>query len=337
MKFGWRGALGIALSIALLVYALHDVNFAVVFETLRHSNIALFVMSTIAATLIFPLRARRWRVILDPVEPDIPFGRLWRATAIGMFIGNIVPARAGELARAYALSREHPRVGFAAAFASIAVDRVFDAVVLLLMLFLSMLDPAFPTGTRIANQPIANWAGGGIVAVVAVLFALYAVVLFPQRVLTLFELVVRRLAPKLEARGRDALVAFAGGLSVLRSPRRFGSVLMWTVLHWLMNALAFWIGFRAVGIDTPFSSAVFVQGIIAIGVAIPSAPGFFGVFEAVAKQSLAVYGVGPDLAVAWAIGFHILSFIPITVMGAVYFARLGMHMGDLGAAAAAER
>ena len=124
---------------------------------------------------------------------------------------------------------------------------------------------------------------------------------------------------------------------MLRSPSRFGAVLMWTVLHWLMNALAFWLGFRAVGIVAPFSAALFVQGIIAIGVAIPSAPGFFGVFEAVARESLAVYGVGPDLAVAWAIGFHILSFIPITLIGAVYFARLGMHMGDLGAAATAER
>lgn len=333
MKFGWRGAIGIALSIALLLYALHDVNFGVVYETLRHSNIALFVLSAITATLIYPLRARRWRVILDPVAPNLPFGELWRATAVGMMIGNIVPARAGELARAYALSTEEPKVGFAAAFASIAVDRVFDAVVILFMLFVAMLDPAFPTGTRIADQPVANWAGGGIIAVIVLLAALYALVLFPARVLTLYELVVRRLAPKLEARGRDALLAFASGLSVLRAPKRFASVLGWTVLHWLCNALAFWIGFRAVGIMTPFSSALFVQGIIAIGVAIPSAPGFFGVFEAIAKESLAVYGVGPDLAVAWAIGFHILSFIPITVIGAVYFARLGLKMGDLGSAA----
>ena len=333
MKLGWRGAIGIALSIALLVYALHDVNFRIVGDTLRHSNIALFILSAITATLIYPLRARRWRVILDPVAPNLPFGELWRATAVGMMIGNIVPARAGELARAYALSTEEPKVGFAAAFASIAVDRVFDAVVILFLLFLAMLDPAFPSGTRIANQPVANWAGTGIIAVLVLLAALYALVLFPARVLTLYELVVRRLAPKLEARGRDALLAFASGLSVLRAPKRFASVLMWTVLHWLCNALAFWIGFRAVGIATPFTSALFVQGIIAIGVAIPSAPGFFGVFEAIAKESLAVYGVGPDLAVAWAIGFHILSFIPITVIGAVYFARLGLKMGDLGSAA----
>ncbi len=333
MKLGWRGAIGIALSIALLVYALHDVNFRVVAGTLEQSNILLFALSTIAATAIFPLRAIRWRVILDPIAPKLPLGELWRATAIGMMIGNIVPARAGELARAYALSSEEPKVGFAAAFASIAVDRVFDAVVILVMLFLAMLDPAFPTGTRIASQPVANWAGGGIIAVLALLAVLYALVLFPARVFTLYEVVVRRLAPKLEARGRDALLAFASGLSVLRAPRRFVAVLFWTVLHWLCNAFAFWLGFKAVGIVVPFSAAFFVQGIIAIGVAIPSAPGFFGVFEAIAKESLAVYGVGPDLAVAWAIGFHILSFIPITLIGAVYFAQLGLKMGDLGAAA----
>ncbi|MHB0948768.1 MAG: hypothetical protein ACYC4J_06865, partial [Gemmatimonadaceae bacterium] len=53
--------------------------------------------------------------------------------------------------------------------------------------------------------------------------------------------------------------------------------------------------------------------------------------EAFAKVGLAVYAVPENLAVAWAFAFHFLSFIPITVIGAWYFARLGMHMGDLGA------
>ena len=333
MKLDWRGALGIVLSIALLVFALWGVDFDVVVRTLRDSDLLLFLVATVCATLTFPLRALRWRVILDPVEPGLPFGQLWRSTAIGMMIGNVVPARAGELARAYALSRENPRVPFATAFASIAVDRVFDAVVILGLLFSAMFDPAFPRGTLVGGQPVSNWAGGGIIALVALLAVLYAIVLFPARVLTLFELAVRRIAPKLESRGRDALLAFAGGLSVLRAPRRFVVVLLWTLAHWLLAAFAFWIGFEAVGIDVPFSAALFVQGIIAIGVALPSAPGFFGVFEVAARAGLGVYGVPPDLAVAWAIGYHILSFIPITVIGAVYFARLGLRMNELRGAA----
>ena len=71
-----------------------------------------------------------------------------------------------------------------------------------------------------------------------------------------------------------------------------------------------------------------LQGIIAIGVALPSSPGFFGVFEAAAKVGLAVYSVPGGQAVTWAIGFHILSFIPITLFGLYYFARLGLHFSD---------
>ena len=100
MKIGWRGALGIVLSALLLWYALHKVDFDEVAHVLRSSNPFYFVLAAMASTLLFPLRARRWRVILDPVEPNLPFGQLWRATAIGMMVTNVVPARAGELARA---------------------------------------------------------------------------------------------------------------------------------------------------------------------------------------------------------------------------------------------
>jgi uncharacterized membrane protein YbhN (UPF0104 family) len=166
----------------------------------------------------------------------------------------------------------------------------------------------------------------------ALVGALYLLVFFPARVISLFELFARRVAPRVEARGRDLLLAFAAGLGVLRSPRRFAAVFAWTTLHWLVNALAFWIGFRAVGIDAPFGAALFLQGLIAIGVAIPQAPGFFGVFETFGKYGLGIYGVPPDAAVTWAIGFHFLSYVPITLIGAWYFVRAGLSMHDLGGA-----
>ena len=78
--------------------------------------------------------------------------------------------------------------------------------------------------------------------------------------------------------------------------------------------------------EGPFSAALFVQGVVGIGVSVPSSPGFFGVFELAATIGLAVYGVPRELAVSWALGYHILSFIPITVFGAVYFTRLGLNL-----------
>src|SRR5258705_11528391 len=216
MKFGWRGALGILLSAGFLYLAFRGIQLTEVVAHIRRANVGLLLLSAVTATCIFPLRARRWRPILDPIAPNIPFAKLWSATAIGMMINNVVPARAGELARAFALSRSTPLVPFPAAFASLAVDRLFDAVMVLLLMFGAMLDPAFPRDAQVFGHPMSSIALTGVLFVVVVLGAMYVMVLFPDRVLRMYEVVARRIAPKLEDRGRAALVALTKGLSVLR-------------------------------------------------------------------------------------------------------------------------
>ncbi|MGI9141388.1 MAG: lysylphosphatidylglycerol synthase transmembrane domain-containing protein [Gemmatimonadaceae bacterium] len=334
MKSRWRGLVGFALSGALLWWVLRDVSAATVWGVLSRSNPWLFFLATAAATIIFPVRALRWKVILEPVAPGIAFGPLWRSTAIGMMINNVLPARAGEIARAYALTREDPRVPFSTAVASLVVDRLFDAVILLGLGLLALMDPAFPSNATIGGTPLAEWARGGIVLTAGMLTVVYLLVFFPATLIRVFELLSRRLSPRIEERGRVALHRFSDGLGVMRSPGRFALVFAWTLLHWLIAGLGTWLGFLAVGIDLPFSAALFVQTVTAFGVALPSAPGFFGVFEAIAVLTLAVYGVSAALATSWAIGFHILTFIPITAIGGFYFMRLGLHFREIRAAPA---
>lgn len=323
MKFPWRGAIGLALTVLLLWWVFRDVHWSEVMGHLRDANIPLVVLSVVIATAIFPLRAIRWRPILHAVEPGIPFGPLWRATAMGFMANNILPSRIGELVRAYALTRE-TSVTFSAAFASLVVDRVFDGFVVLLLMVLAMLDPAFPTGVS-----VATYAGTGAAAVTGIALVLYAIVFFPDRLIRLYELFARRVAPRFEERGRVLLRAFANGLSVLRHPARFVEVLLWALALWVTQAIAFWVMFKALGITAPFSAALFVQGLIVLFVALPSTPGFFGLFEAAAKLGLVMYGVSEGLAVAWGLIFHVLSLIPITVIGLYYVAKAGMTLGDL--------
>ncbi len=334
MKLGLRGALGILLSVALLAFALRDVSYHEVWRVLSGADPLLFAAATVTGTLTFALRAWRWRIILAPIAPGLPLAPLWRATTIGAMVNNVVPARAGELARAFALTREVPRISFAGGLASLAVDRLFDAIVLLLLMLLAMLHPAFGAGASPTARAVAtSGAITGAVGLGVVFVALYAIVFFPARLIALFELFARRVAPRVEERGRRILEAFAEGLGVLRHPGRFLAVLWWTLLHWVLAAFSFWLGFLAVGIDVPFSASLLVQGLIAIGVALPAAPGFFGQFELAGRAGLALYGVAGDLAISWAIGYHLLTFVPVTVIGAVYFARLGLRFGEIGRAA----
>jgi glycosyltransferase 2 family protein len=328
MRLNWKSALGIALSAGLLVWTLRGESPAEIWSVISQANVPLLILAALVATAIFPLRAIRWRIILGPAAPNFPFAPLWRSIAIGMMVNNIYPARLGEIARAYALTRETNRVRLTGAVASLAVDRVFDALSLMLLLVSAMLSPAFPTGVTIGGQPVQRGAAIFAAGAVGLFVVLYSIVTFPERLAGLYAAMAGRVSPKAAARGSEIIHTFSEGLGVLRSPTRFIAVFFWALVHWLVNGLAFWLAFKAVGIDAPFSAANFLQGIIAIGVALPSSPGFFGFFEAAAVVGLAVYGVPRGEAVSWAIGFHILAFIPITVIGLYYFARLGLHFSD---------
>ncbi len=336
MKMGWRGALGIGVSALLLWYALKGIDFGEVVRALRGSDIVMWALCTVTSQLIFPLRARRWRTILDPVAPKLPFGPLWRATAIGMMVNNVVPARAGELARVFVLVRERKDVPWSAGLASLAVDRVFDALCVVILLVVALLVPDFPANLTIGGRSVQSAAAAMAFIVALSMGGLFAVATWPHAMESLAVRITGAVLPRFKSQIGALVHSVAAGLAVIRRPAHFAATFAWAMVHWLMNGLAFWFGFKAVGIVAPFTAALFVQGIIVVGVAVPSSPGFVGVFETMAKLALPVYGVSEAQAVTWAIGFHVLSFIPITVIGAWYFLRMGMHLGDIEAAEAVE-
>ncbi len=334
MRVGWRGALGIAVTVLLLWLTLRGVELSEVWGILSTSSLPLWLLSAAAATATFPLRARRWQAILAPLAGRLPLGALWRSTAIGMMVNNVFFARAGEPARAFALSIERKDVSFTAAFGSLVVDRLFDGVIVLALMVLATLDPRFPADATIFGATAGGIATTAALALAGVLAMLYALLLAPTAFVRLTERLVGLVWTRGAARAGALLAGFASGLGVLREPRLALEVLWWAIVHWLVNAAAFYLGFLALGLDAPASAAFFVQGLIVVAVALPNAPGFFGAFEIAGKTGLGLYGVADAGAVSWAIGFHLLSFIPITVIGIWYFTRLDLRIGDIGRAAA---
>jgi uncharacterized protein (TIRG00374 family) len=333
VRLDWRALLGLALTVGLLWYTLRGEDLLEVWTVLSTSNAWLWIACTVTATAIFPMRARRWQALLAPSVGRLPFGPLWRATAIGMMVNNVAPARAGEPARAFALTREQKQVPFTTAFASLAVDRLFDGVVVIAMMLLATLDPRFPADATIAGASAWGIAASMGLVLAGVFVALALLAYAPQWCFRVSDSVVGAVAPKLAPKVRGLLEGFANGVGVLRQPLLALEVLWWTVLHWGTNAAAFYLGFLALGLDAPMSAAFFVQGLIAISVALPSSPGFFGVFEAAGKAGLGLYGVADVNAISWALGFHLLSFVPITVMGAWYFSRLDLNLREITGAA----
>ena len=323
----WKGILGILLSLALLYYAFRGVDFAEVVHHVREANPWILVLAAIAATAVFPLRAVRWGPLLRPIYPDSRFGPRFAATCIGFMANNLLPARVGEFARAYALSRLEP-IRVSASFGSLVVERIFDGITVVSFLVIALAWPTFPD---VSGRDFGGIAAGLGIVFAAIFGGLLLMVRSPEGAVRVFKATLGRVLPQAVRRPiADTLGAFLEGVAAIRDWRLVLTTLAWSVVVWGTGALAFWIGFKAFGLDVPFVGAVFLQSVISLAVALPSAPGFFGLFEAGARIGLVeVWGVETGPAVAFALGFHIAGFIPITVLGLVYVWKLGLSWREV--------
>ncbi|HEU0300571.1 MAG TPA: lysylphosphatidylglycerol synthase transmembrane domain-containing protein [Longimicrobium sp.] len=330
MKSSLKAVVGIAATVFFLWWALREVTWTEVAANLRGANWLLLGAAVLVSTLGMHVRALRWKPLLQPVAPDIPFRPRIAGVCIGFGANNVFPARLGEFARTWVLARE-ARIPLTAAFASLVLERALDGVVMLTLLLGSMAMPGFPDVT-----------GGGVdvrgtvrviaLVTVVLLAIILAMALFPGRTVGVAERVANAVLPEAFRRPLvDALHAFVGGLHVLRSPRLLAVSVAWAFFQWFFLATSFLLAFRAFGITEPgFLGAVFLQSVIALAVSIPAAPGFFGVWEAASVWGLGLWGVDASRAVSFAIGLHLGGWFTVTALGMYYAARINVRWRDLG-------
>jgi uncharacterized protein (TIRG00374 family) len=319
--------LGLAVSAALLWWTMRGLHIADVVRYVRGARPLPLLLSVALATLTFPLRALRWRVLLrEGDDQPLPARAAWHAIAIGYLANNVLPLRAGEILRAYAVTRLAP-VRLSSAVASVAVERVFDALTVVGMLGIALLAAALPGDVRIAGLPVSQLAQRiGLAAALAFLLAAlvlsrpHAFAVWFERVIP-FKGVARRLVALLEG--------VRAGLSALRSPGRLAAVVAWSITIWFVNALSFFALFPAFGLQIDLAGAVLVQSAIVFGIAVPSSPGYVGVFEAAVVLALALYAVPQDQALAYAVTYHATTFVPITLLGLYSLARTPLAWRDL--------
>lgn len=328
MKGHGKTVVGIAATAFFLWLALRKVEWHEVAIHLSEANWWLLGAATLISTLGMHVRALRWKRLLEPVAPDIPFRPRIAGVSIGFAANNVFPARLGEFARAWVLARQ-AKVPVTGAFASLVVERALDGIILVVFLLGSMAMPGFPD---LAGHSEVQQGMDWMIRIVAVLLAgALVLVFFPARTVAIAERIANAVLPRAVRRPLlDALHAFIGGLHVLRSPRLLAISVAWAAGQWLFLATSFLLAFRAFGITEPgFLGAVFLQSLIAMAVAIPATPGFFGVFEAASVLGLGLWGVSEARIVSFAFGFHIAGWITVTALGAFYAARLGIRLRDL--------
>lgn len=326
----WKTATGVAISAFALWYTFRDLDIGEVIYEIGQADPLLLLLAAFFATFVFWVRAWRWRAILDPVRKGTSFRSRFAAVNIGFMGNNLLPVRVGEFARAYAISRLEP-VPVVAALSSLVLERVLDALMLVFMLFAAMALPGFPAwpGDAQTDFPAIARVIGTMMVIAAVI--LFLLVSRPRQTVRVFESIANRILPRALRRPLiDALEAFLAGVAVLRNGRLLAEATLWTAAVWGVNALSFYVAFLAFDIDLSFTAALFFQSCLAFAVSIPSAPGFWGVYEAASRAVLVgLWGQEATRALAFAVGFHLAGFIPVTVMGLVYAWKLGLSLGGV--------
>lgn len=336
MKARLRVAASLAVTAFFLWIALRGVDWAEVWTHLRGANWLYFALSIAISTLAIHVRALRWKSLLAPLDPNVPWRPRVAGAAVGFAANNLIPARVGELVRAVVCGRL-ARLPVSGVFATLAVERVLDGLVTVGLLLAVMELPGFPSPEKAG----AVLTGMRILALVmgVVGVGMIALAMMPERSLALVERIARRMLPARARRPALRLVeGFIGGLGVLRNPRLLAVSLGWAVFQWLFIATSIYFAFLAFGIREPgYRGALFLQSAINLAVAVPSAPGFFGPLEAAARYGLGLWGVDPSRAVSFAIGYHLGGFIPVTLLGLWYLQQLDMSWKELiGSAESAE-
>jgi uncharacterized protein (TIRG00374 family) len=308
------------------------VEFEAFLHHLQTARLWPIIGAVAIATTLFPLRVFRWRLLLKyPDGENLPWLTMWHSIAMGFMANNILPFRIGEVVRIVSVSRLG-NVGLGASLSSVAVERICDGLALVLLMTVALFTAGIPDDVRIGTVSLtqgATIAGvmGGVALVVAIM-----VVVFPKPAERLIQVVVR--SPKWSAKLVGILEDMRNGMEALRSPARILGVALWSIGLWLLNGLSFYVMFLAFDIPVNFAGALLMQGVLALGIAVPSAPGYLGVFEAAIVLVLGgVYGVSGDLAVAYALTYHITTFIPITLLGLWSVGRTGLGFKGLRQAA----
>ena len=311
---------GLAVSAALLYFAFRNVEFEKLGEIYSRVNPLIIVPVFLVGMLEVGFRALRWKLLLDPAKPV----RMWDAFRLemaGLALNNVLPLRLGEIVRG-TFGAGLFGIPVMTVFATILVERALDTIVLFILFLLAARFGGVSGG-------FLNYGGyfypllGGILA--GLLFLVFIDEIISHHMLSGFFKRFPRLTSGL---GHLAL-----GVRAFHSFKTACAVVGLAVLQWIMDAVNFYLLACAFGMGAVVDGfkAMILLFSVAVAASIPGVPGGFGAFEYSVKTVAMAWGVNSEVAVAYATGLHLLTYIIITTVGLVFVYQMGQSIGKVWA------
>jgi uncharacterized protein (TIRG00374 family) len=302
-------SLGIAalLAAVLLYYSLRGIEWRQVARLVANAAPGRLALAAGIATATLLLRAYRWRILLN-AEGTVSVPRAFWATAAGYFGNNFLPARAGELVRTFMISSQ-TGLDNSYVLATALSERVADAVALVVISAMALLVlPAQPGWLAGAARPFAILGLLGAIGIA---------------VLPLLGPVARSAierAPLPHALRPRLITAIEHGLRGIRAfhdARRLSGFLGLTILIWCLDAIGTVIVGASLGLRIPAPVAFLLIAGLGLGSALPSTPGYVGIYQFVAVTVLTPFGFSRTDSIAYILVAQALSYVVIGLWGAL--------------------
>jgi len=247
---------------------------------------------------------------------------LFSVTSVGFLAIISLPARLGELARPYLITKKS-RISMTAALGTIFVERICDSIAILAIFGVVLLFIPF----------LPSWLvkSALLVSLLTFIFLGVMIVLLMKRdaALNMLTPFIRRLPERFSGKIDSLVLHLIDGFKIFSNFRLLLQVILLSVIIWVINAVAIYTLFHAFAFRLPFSAAMVVMIILLIGIAIPTAPGFIGNWHYACILGLTLFNVSKSEALTFAIIYHFLSIGIVIAMGVIFLPFNKFSMADM--------
>jgi len=312
---GWRSiALLIVTNVAslgVLIWVLHDVNLSEVWLEVKQMHWGWVGLAAASDIFVYVLQGWRWSILLQPIS-NIPAMRSVRAIYVGLYANEVLPFRSGEIIRCYLQSR-WGHLPFSVVLSSIAIERIFDGIWLVLYLAVVVQFVDLPRSIR----------DGG--------FALILLVAMLAGALG-FIIAFQRKAKQLAAHWKwgDKARIFIEDLQAMGGSRSFYLSWLASLPHLLSMTIPIYCVLRAYGFNnfTLWDAAV-INVIVRLGTVVPGAPGNLGVYQGLIVFALVFLGIEENVAKRFSLIVWVIVTLPLLLAGVVALSVTGFKLREL--------
>ncbi|MEA3297470.1 MAG: lysylphosphatidylglycerol synthase transmembrane domain-containing protein [candidate division Zixibacteria bacterium] len=297
---------GTLIAVGLLAFCVKDISLSEL-KALSLRVDYFYLIPSVLFTYVFVIaKSLRWKLMVSR-HKSLTYFRSISLYSAGLILNIIMPVLTGQVGRMFLFAKkEGLRKTFV--FSTIILEIIFDAMSLVIFLFLTSLAFVFPEGYRSISIIVAG-------ITILMLITLYLVLHYQY---TLEEISYHRLRdrwPSLYIGIRKFIRSFTKGIETLRSSQHFAGTFLYSIVSWSAHTLVIYFLLKAFGFELPLAAAASVMIINTIALLIPITPGNAGTFEVAVSASLAAFSVGRSDAVLFAVALHLIDLLPVLSLG----------------------